>query len=112
MTDAYQPQPAPKPAQGDVWAEIINDTIDPVLLPLYNARREMGIVKYGTPLQRGNGRDHLVDLREELLDAVAYATAAGCHSMRRDLERLIREVTTRIEWRSKRQAGPTQGQTP
>jgi hypothetical protein len=35
-------------------------------------RAEFGLRKYGTHLQAGNGRDALVDLYQELLDAVQY----------------------------------------
>lgn len=36
-----------------------------------------GVEKYGVPLQTHNGRNALVDLYEELLDAVMYATQAN-----------------------------------
>lgn len=35
-------------------------------------RKQVGIERYGTPLQGFNGRDGLVDLYQELLDAVQY----------------------------------------
>lgn len=35
-------------------------------------RKELGLSKYGTPLQARNGRDARMDLYEELLDAVQY----------------------------------------
>lgn len=73
---AAAPQPAPRPADGDVWAEII-ETLRPGT-ELYDAavaRRQMGIDKYGTPLQRDNGRDHAIDEAQELLDAAAYRAA-------------------------------------
>jgi hypothetical protein len=35
-------------------------------------RKEQGITKYGTALQPHNGRDALVDLYQELLDACQY----------------------------------------
>lgn len=37
------------------------------------ARREVGISRYGTALQPHNGRDAMLDLYEELLDACMYA---------------------------------------
>lgn len=37
------------------------------------ARKVFGLAKYGTVLQTGNGRDFLVDLYQELLDASVYA---------------------------------------
>lgn len=35
-------------------------------------RHRIGIERYGAPLQHDNGRDHLVDAYQELLDAVVY----------------------------------------
>src|SRR4051812_6134111 len=52
------PEPAPTAGTGDMWLLVLDDM---------RARREFGIAKYGTPLQVGNGRDHLVDLYQELL---------------------------------------------
>ena len=75
-------QPDPTPSEGDVWAEVIADgerrgSIPPRVLDLMRERRQVGIDRYGVPLQRGNGRDGLRDLLEELLDAVAYSALCG-----------------------------------
>ena len=70
-------QPSPTPASGDVWAELIDAEPNPALRALYADRRALGIARYGVPLQRGNGRDTARDLREELLDGMAYARALG-----------------------------------
>jgi len=59
--NAYEPDPVQ--GEGDVLAEIIQDLTE---------RREVGITKYGTPLQRFNGRNGLVDAYQETLDLVAY----------------------------------------
>lgn len=56
-------QPPPKHAKGDMWAEVIKDM---------EQRRLVGIERYGTPLQPFNGRDALIDLYQELLDAAVY----------------------------------------
>ncbi len=71
-------QPAPVPCEGDVWTDIIAEaeTAAPDSVEDFRARRAVGVARYGVPLQRNNGRDHLQDLKEELLDAVAYAYAA------------------------------------
>lgn len=82
-------QPDPKPAHGDVWAELIGDECHTALRALMEGRRELGIARYGVPLQRDNGRDHLLDLREELLDAMAYAHAANLHGVVRAVRRLL-----------------------
>ena len=44
-------------------------------IDLINSRKEMGINKYGTPLQVDNGRDHLADAIEELADLLVYLIA-------------------------------------
>ena len=75
---ALSAQPPPIPHTGDVWAEIIADTpeTDP-LRPLFVARREMGIAKYGTALGRGNGRDFRADAVQEAIDGICYARGLG-----------------------------------
>ena len=40
------------------------------------ARREVGIQRYGTALQAGNGRDALRDAYEEALDLASYLRQA------------------------------------
>lgn len=73
-------QPAPTPSAGDVMAGLstivaasynVDEAAD--LLDGIEARRLLGIERYGVPLQRGNGRDPDVDLLQELIDAAAYA---------------------------------------
>jgi len=72
-----EPEPDPHPGAGDVWAEVIASTRDARLRSIYEERREQGIARYGTPLQRDNGRDHLVDAVQEATDLVVYLHAAG-----------------------------------
>jgi len=76
------PQPAPLASDGDVWAEIIAelDATDP-LRALAVERRAQGIERYGTPLQRDNGRDHLVDALQEAMDLWVYLRAAGLEGL-------------------------------
>jgi hypothetical protein len=64
--EATKYEPAPKPGAGDVWAEVLIDMEE---------RREMGIEKYGTPLQTQNGRRNLVDAYQEALDLCVYLKA-------------------------------------
>lgn len=59
---AVQPRSIPN-ANPAVWDLVLADIAE---------RDKMGEAKYGTRLQVGNGRDHLVDLYQELLDAVVY----------------------------------------
>jgi hypothetical protein len=57
-------QPAPLVNDGPaVWGLVIEDM---------QARDRLGRERYGVPLQPFNGRDALVDLYQELLDAVVY----------------------------------------
>lgn len=60
ITEQPPPQPNDKPA---VWDLVKADM---------TARDVEGRRKYGVPLQPENGRDGLVDLYQELLDAVVY----------------------------------------
>lgn len=57
-----QPLPTPNEAP-DVQSAVIADI---------ERRREVGISRYGTALQPHNGRNALLDLYEELLDAAMY----------------------------------------
>ncbi len=67
MSNLINEQTPPIPSKGDVWLLVLKDMED---------RRKMGIEKYGTPLQPFNGRDPLVDLYQELLDACVYIRQA------------------------------------
>jgi len=57
-----QPLPVPNGSQ-DIQSMVIADIA---------ARREVGIARYGTTLQAGNGRDALRDAYEEALDLSVY----------------------------------------
>jgi hypothetical protein len=57
------------PAQGlaaPTWRLVVEDM---------HERDRMGELKYGVRHQHDNGRDHLVDLYQELLDATCYVRA-------------------------------------
>ena len=58
----------------DQPSPIINDrpAIQDLVLADVAERKRIGIERYGTPLQGFNGRDALVDLYQELLDACVY----------------------------------------
>lgn len=73
-TIADQPPPIPNDDVA-VWDLVIQDMKE---------RDQVGRERYGTPLQVENGRDHLVDLYQELLDAVVYIRA---EIARRDAKR-------------------------
>lgn len=69
-------QPNPTPGHGDLWLDML---VDPIVtfLPysiwtMGMERRDLGIARYGTPLQLDNGRDMRRDAREEALDLAVY----------------------------------------
>lgn|GEM_PF-4680472 len=94
-------QPAPSGGTGDVWREVI-DRLDGwglrPLRPVCEARRLLGIERYGVPLGRGDGRDGERDLLEELLDGAVYAGRLGRWAMARDLLRMAGAVELGHSW--------------
>lgn len=79
LADALDPtrQPDPVTGEGDVWTEIIAGLPPGPLRDAATARRQLGIDRYGVPLQRNNGRDTARDLLEEVIDGMAYAAAVS-----------------------------------
>lgn len=77
-------EPPPQPGVGDMWQQVINHYVgnyepdEPMVrvLDIFRKRREMGLAKYGTPLQAGNGRNPLRDLMDETLDRIVYIEQA------------------------------------
>lgn len=64
MNPATSDQPAPAAADGPSMHDLVAaDLAD---------RKQLGLSRYGKLLQAGNGRDALVDLYQELLDAAVY----------------------------------------
>jgi hypothetical protein len=101
---ALRDQPAPRPGDGDVWAEVI-PTLPPEIRADAEARRQLGIERYGTPLQRGNGRDMAVDGYQEALDGIAYSAGievgdpATVEEIRRVAVRLALLYRHLLQWR-------------
>lgn len=89
---ALQPEPPPTPGTGDLWLDVIQRTTDPVLRELYVARRAQGLARYGVPLQRDNGRNHLCDAVQEAVDLVVYLEAAAQRELQAEAEGLARAV--------------------
>jgi len=89
---ALQPEPPPTPGTGDLWLDVIERTTDPVLRELYLARRAQGLARYGVPLQRDNGRDHLRDAVQEAVDLVVYLEGAEQRELQAEAEELARGV--------------------
>lgn len=81
-------QPAPSGGRGDVWVDVIQH-LDEMgvagLRPRCEARRELGIQRYGVPLGYDDGRDPERDLEDELLDGAAYAWRLGLRRLTRTL---------------------------
>ena len=63
-TGANKPEPMPRRNEHESIQSLVRRDLD--------ERERAGIAKYGTPLQPHNGRDPLVDLYQELLDATCY----------------------------------------
>lgn len=88
---ADQPPPVHRPDHVPVWDMVVADMqsrrdemtcdegfgacVDRVVADM-RERDRVGRERYGTPLTIHNGRDHLVDLYQELLDSAAYSKAA------------------------------------
>jgi hypothetical protein len=63
MSYAAMGEPSPLPGQSTVADKVIDDI---------NERVQLGLDKYGTKLMTFNGRNALVDLYQELIDATMY----------------------------------------
>lgn len=63
MSDITSPQPAPIQGTARILDLVVSDL---------QKRAEDGKAKYGTYLQANNGREALIDLYQELLDACMY----------------------------------------
>jgi hypothetical protein len=78
-----QPPPIAQPDRKPVWELVIVDAARQFagwrscwqLVDDMTARDKIGRERYGTPLTTGNGRDHLVDAYQELLDGAVYMRA-------------------------------------
>ncbi len=74
------PDPVPTKPQreGDQPMPVANDkpAVWPIVMADMQSRHELGIKRYGTPLQPHNGRDALRDAYEEALDLAVYLRTA------------------------------------
>lgn len=85
-----------------LWPALVNDVDIVVGLVVIDMRDRdrVGRARCGVPLTAGNGRDQLVDLYQELLDAAAYSMAAvddghdmsGVHQVVLDLVVEVRDA--------------------
>lgn len=64
--------------EGDQPMPVANDkpAVWPIVMADMQSRHELGIKRYGTPLQPFNGRDALRDAYEEALDLAVYLRTA------------------------------------
>ena len=75
MLNLSTPQPAPVPTNETPVVDLV--------IQDFKERLEFGRRKYGTPLTVSNGRDHLKDCYQEVLDLTLY--------LRAEIERRIAE---------------------
>jgi hypothetical protein len=66
---------------GDVWAAIIAELPEGAARDVADARRELGLERYGEPLGLRTRTVSLADLREEHADAAAYGVAVAAHQL-------------------------------
>ena len=92
MSKADTPEPSPTPAEGDVWQEMLDLMPEGPMRVACLERREFGVLRYGVPLQRDNGRDHTADLLQELLDGMAYAWASDRRWVARRLYEMAEDL--------------------
>lgn len=77
MSDASKVQalPVDNPNSNDVL-ESLRNFLDPNIFSQLEERVALGVRKYGTRLRTHNGRDALLDCRQELLDGCMYSRQA------------------------------------
>jgi hypothetical protein len=76
---AWKAKPEREGREGDTQAMPVPNDHPPIhdlVVEDILQRQALGIRRYGTPLQPHNGRQALVDLYEELLDAAVYCRQA------------------------------------
>lgn len=71
-------RPTKAQREGDQPMPVANDkpAVWPIVMQDMQSRHELGIKRYGTPLQPFNGRDALRDAYEEALDLAVYLRTA------------------------------------
>lgn len=101
-SDLIAPQPPPQNSDGPaLWPMIISELGDSETERLVaidmQERHEFGMAKYGVPLVVKNGRDHLVDAYQEMLDGAAY-TRAACELISQNPEWKEESSLVRKRW--------------
>lgn len=105
VRDPSSDQPLPGPGHVPIH-QVVIDNLDAwvadeaaraVIRDGLAARRELGVSKYGRPLESHNGRDALRDCWEETLDALVYAVQMGREGERAgDVIRSLVSVAARL----------------
>lgn len=77
-TEMSRRAPTKPQREGDQPMPVANDkpAVWPIVMADMQSRHELGIKRYGTPLQPHNGRDALRDAYEEALDLAVYLRTA------------------------------------
>jgi hypothetical protein len=68
LINAARPEPAPLRNDSPSMHDLVIEDM--------NARKAFGLMKYGTLLQAGNGRNALMDAYQEVLDLAVYLRQA------------------------------------
>lgn len=98
-------QPAPSEGDGISMHDKVVDSLmtnRTRLIDDIRARRDIGLARYGTTLQSNNGRNPLLDMYQELLDALVYAeqykTEGGLYAAKlsKEVEQLCLSVRSTV----------------
>ena len=100
--ECARPEPAPTPGTVDVTAHLLAMMraagVSPDVVADVEARAAFGRAKYGTTLHADNGRDHAVDLRQELADACQYAAAGIMAGQSDEVARVLDRYMVVLSW--------------
>lgn len=94
---AHEEMPVVDPLRGNVQDLVITDIEE---------RKRVGIERYGTPLQTFNGRDAVIDLYQELLDATMYVRQHIEERKRGTATVLLMRLRVRVEALYENYIGP------
>lgn len=94
---AVQPKPTSLEAGEDVL-DSLRAVTPPIIFAQLIERVEFGVRKYGTRLKTFNGRDVLLDCRQEALDGIMYSQQAvlqnieGAEDLREEFVNLVERI--------------------
>ena len=96
INTSYIPQPAPIPRTSSSIHDLVLldlNATEHLLAEEIKARKDIGLERYGTPLQAFNGRDCETDAIEEIVDSICYLKQ-GIFEGKPYLEYLYRRAIT------------------